>query len=1501
MLWCVLCILGVTSLGSRVHGSLADLMTETTNLCCNKGSEYARTHSSEDCTSAIPPDVPSALGSLCIFAMDQCCKEYFQKKRDCDAGVDISTSSQTCDSATESAKSCCEECGRGKEVGWSRGEAGCEAGDRGTAAEDVLAGSAFEQCCKNAAREGKEKEDREGQNHPATNKNTKPKTAAKPATGSAVASLCEEYAPNELCAHHCIPVPGSYKCECNPGYMLMADGRNCKEVVKNRCKPKNPCQHKCNDNGVEVKCSCRRGYQLMADGKSCEDIDECKLDPPVCLPSTQCYNIQGSYKCIPKKNNNQEKGQCPSGFIRNVKNNACDDINECTQPNPPCPSYLCENTVGGYKCGGVLGDPANLNNNNRPIVDDRCPPGFRMGGNEECEDVDECALRKDDCNPLSQFCINTRGSFYCQNQASKHCPPGFKIDPRTNKCEDIDECEDGQDICRHDQICVNVPGEYDCKPKDDYRRRQGNKCPEGMRMKPGTHICEDIDECAEGTHLCDLHQNCLNTNGSHECRCKLGFEIDHITGGCVDVNECATSAHNCIPGSQRCDNTVGSFLCIRFTSCGTGYILQASTSQCEDVDECALGTHNCAFAGPEYQCENHPGSFRCVRKHHSTTSTTPAPEYEYEYYDSEEEVETNQTKPTEPQPQPKPEQVSTTTTIKPTEPPTTPSQPPMEPIPIPLDREDHPKNDRHEPETPQIDSSFQQPESERPGYRQPESEQPGYRQPESEQPGYRQPESEQPSFRQPESEQPGFKQPESEQPNYQQPESEQPGHRQPESEQPGYRQPESEQSGYRQPDSEQPEYKQPESEQPGFKQPDSEQPDYRQPESPPEPPSYNHYDTTEQQKPDATPRETNESLQPDSRQPEQPSPTPPQVVFVDVGKETATVRGEKKEDGSVVVDTKNLPKNEWTKVNEKPTNCQVGFEMDDYGACYDIDECATNRHSCSGLTETCRNTMGGYLCECAAGFRRDLVTGACDVITTSSTTTPAPPPSPTAPTKNRPYFWGYPDYRPITTRPFRPRTLCDVGYHLNSQTGKCEDINECTNGQANCATVEICVNTEGGYRCECPPNWVLDDVRHRCVPVRTSGQFPTGYGNEPGRPPSPSDVQKTFKGTKYVDPEVTQLGGSRSVMSCPVGYKLGYDNTCEDIDECSTGQASCGGMLCTNLPGGYVCSCPQGHKLVDGNRCEDVDECSMGGNMPICSQNADCVNTVGSYQCKCHTGFRSAPVNEKVCVDVDECMESPSGSLCQHRCNNVWGGYRCTCHRGYRLNPDNSTCSDVDECTEFKSKIPCVGRCVNEPGSYRCICPQGYRLSEDKRSCIDIDECETGEAMCAKTGTYGGTSDVCLNTRGGYRCHSVACPPGYKLEGRHRCTRIEKICPPSDWDCAHQPTTYSYNFITFVSKLYIPDSKVDLFTMRGPAWPNAKMRFQLRLVNVNAPPTVKDRADINAFLLVHTNNQAVMSLVRSLEGPQSIELELSMELYNGEQFGGIAVAKLYIYVSEYEF
>ena len=48
----------------------------------------------------------------------------------------------------------------------------------------------------------------------------------------------------------------------------------------------------------------------------------------------------------------------------------------------------------------------------------------------------------------------------------------------------------------------------------------------------------------------------------------------------TDVNECQLEVHNCLT-TQRCDNTIGSFTCIRMTGCGTGYTLNAHTGLCE--------------------------------------------------------------------------------------------------------------------------------------------------------------------------------------------------------------------------------------------------------------------------------------------------------------------------------------------------------------------------------------------------------------------------------------------------------------------------------------------------------------------------------------------------------------------------------------------------------------------------------------------------------------------------------------------------------------------------------------------------------------------------------------------------------------------------------------------------------------------------------------------------------------------------------------------------------
>ena len=36
--------------------------------------------------------------------------------------------------------------------------------------------------------------------------------------------------------------------------------------------------------------------------------------------------------------------------------------------------------------------------------------------------------------------------------------------------------------------------------------------------------CYDVDECVQNLHLCLSNERCLNTAGSYECGCAIGYE-----------------------------------------------------------------------------------------------------------------------------------------------------------------------------------------------------------------------------------------------------------------------------------------------------------------------------------------------------------------------------------------------------------------------------------------------------------------------------------------------------------------------------------------------------------------------------------------------------------------------------------------------------------------------------------------------------------------------------------------------------------------------------------------------------------------------------------------------------------------------------------------------------------------------------------------------------------------------------------------------------------------
>ncbi|XP_065392359.1 adhesion G protein-coupled receptor E5 isoform X6 [Macaca fascicularis] len=87
---------------------------------------------------------------------------------------------------------------------------------------------------------------------------------------------------------------------------------------------------------------------------------------------------------------------------------------------------------------------------------------------------------------------------------------------------------------------------------------------------------------------------------------------------------------------------------------------------------------------------------------------------------------------------------------------------------------------------------------------------------------------------------------------------------------------------------------------------------------------------------------------------------------------------------------------------------------------------------------------------------------------------------------------------------------------------------------------------------------------------------------------------------------------------------------CDDINECvPPSKVSCGKSSdCRNTEGSYDCVCNPGYELVSGaktfkneseNTCQDVDECSSG--LHQCDNSTVCFNTVGSYTCRCRPGW----------------------------------------------------------------------------------------------------------------------------------------------------------------------------------------------------------------------------------------------------------------------------------------
>ncbi|XP_040890035.1 fibulin-2 [Toxotes jaculatrix] len=200
---------------------------------------------------------------------------------------------------------------------------------------------------------------------------------------------------------------------------------------------------------------------------------------------------------------------------------------------------------------------------------------------EEPEDVDKCQLYADQL--CQHKCTNVRGSYRCE------CHQGYILQQDRHSCAPVSPDEDNR--VREDSPAVVPP-----QTSTASTITTSTTTTSPVRLSP----CAENGPCS---------QQCMVVAGQAHCSCFPGFSL--MTDGhmCEDVDECVTNTHSCRP-SERCVNTVGSFVCELQVTCPAGY--QLRNSVCEDMDECLLRTHNC---GVGFVCENTVGSFLCNPKH----------------------------------------------------------------------------------------------------------------------------------------------------------------------------------------------------------------------------------------------------------------------------------------------------------------------------------------------------------------------------------------------------------------------------------------------------------------------------------------------------------------------------------------------------------------------------------------------------------------------------------------------------------------------------------------------------------------------------------------------------------------------------------------------------------------------------------------------------------------------------------------------------------------------
>ena len=91
---------------------------------------------------------------------------------------------------------------------------------------------------------------------------------------------------------------------------------------------------------------------------------------------------------------------------------------------------------------------------------------------------------------------------------------------RTSFYTDVDECMAGLDDCDANADCINLEGSYQCRCRDGFTG-DGRVC---LLSTP-----QRRNECADGTNTCSPNAVCTDLEEGYSCQCRKGFSGDGNT------------------------------------------------------------------------------------------------------------------------------------------------------------------------------------------------------------------------------------------------------------------------------------------------------------------------------------------------------------------------------------------------------------------------------------------------------------------------------------------------------------------------------------------------------------------------------------------------------------------------------------------------------------------------------------------------------------------------------------------------------------------------------------------------------------------------------------------------------------------------------------------------------------------------------------------------------------------------------------------------------------